>query len=278
MSFASFLAERGLLVDAPISDNRVHRCRTDTHPKKRNGAYQWDGVSGWAQDWALDAVPVLYRDPKDDPISRAERELLARTRREEERRLRASAAKRARDMAARAEVTTHPYLAAKGFPAARAMVLDGKLLIPAWDCKAYGQRLLSLQTIDAQGHKLFLPGGRMRGAVHLIGPTTAETWLCEGYATALSILAALKHLYRPARVAICFSAGNLIEVAKHLRGRVIADNDASGAGERSAIATGLPYVLPPVTGMDFNDYHQGYGLFAAAGVLRMALRQELAMA
>jgi putative DNA primase/helicase len=52
---------------------------------------------------------------------------------------------------------------------------------------------------------------------------------------------------------------------------VCADNDASGAGERAAKATGLPYTMPPDTGTDFNDMHQACGIYAVIAALRGAL-------
>ena len=61
---------------------------------------------------------------------------------------------------------------------------------------------------------------------------------------------------------VCFSAGNIPVVADWTRPKtrrsrimVIADNDASGAGERAAKKTGFRYWMPPVVGMDANDWH-----------------------
>jgi hypothetical protein len=73
--------------------------------------------------------------------------------------------------------------------------------------------------------------------VFFIGPLLAqERWLVEGYATGLSVRAALRELHRDAQVVVCFSAGNLAHVGKlvkELRPKayVFADNDKSGAGE-----------------------------------------------
>jgi putative DNA primase/helicase len=49
-------------------------------------------------------------------------------------------------------------------------------------------------------------------------------------------------------------------------GFVVADNDASETGEKSALATGLPYFLPPAG--DFNDYHRATSTFKASQALR----------
>src|SRR3546814_5029532 len=79
------------------------------------------------------------------------------------------------------------------------------------------------------------------------------------YATALSIQAALKRLYHRASVVVCFSASNLAHVAKSLGGRVVADHDESGTGERAARETGLQWCMPPDVGTDANDMHQARG-------------------
>lgn len=272
MSFDSFLAERGLIVDEVQADGRVHRARTHDHPRKKNGAYLWDGVSGWAQNWATDLRAVFFRTERSmSPDELAERELLRKTRKKETERMHARAADKARDLLKRTKTELHPYLAAKGFPNEPGLVLKGKLLVPVWDCTAYGKRLLSVQTIDADGNKLFLKDSRAKGGCFRLGPTSVENWLCEGYATGLSVRAALKHLHRMAAVVVCFNAANLIEVAQHIPGRIVADNDEKGAGEAAALATGQPFVMPPVLGDDFNDYHRRRGVDAAAGLLRIAL-------
>src|SRR3546814_11232678 len=88
------------------------------------------------------------------------------------------------------------------------MVHESKLVIPMWNFEAYGKILNSAQKIEADGKKKFLFGGKAKGSIYRIG-SGPELWHCEGYATALSIQAALKRLYRRASVVVCFSASNL---------------------------------------------------------------------
>ena len=53
------------------------------------------------------------------------------------------------------------------------------------------------------------------------------------------------------------------KVAENLEGGVVvADNDASGTGERVAKEIGWPYWMSPVLGEDANDAHQRMGTFA----------------
>ena len=166
-------------------------------------------------------------------------------------------------MIAEARIDTHPYLARKGFPEHRMFVRDGVLLVPMRPVEDYA-KIASIQTIQADGSKKFLRGGRARGCVYHIGNGT-DLWWCEGLATGLSVAQALKRLYRRSRVTVCFSAGNLSKVAR--RGLVIADHDArSGAGEDAAKRTGLPYWLPPEPG-DANDLHLARGIAALSDEL-----------
>ena len=125
------------------------------------------------------------------------------------------------------------------------------------------------------------PGMRAKGAVFRMGDKTApETFLVEGYATGLSVHAALRSVGLRASVLVCFSANNLEFIAPQLKGRafVCADNDKSGTGEKSAQATGLPYCMSPIVGEDMNDLHARAGLMAVCAQLMAVRRLELAMA
>ncbi len=83
-----------------------------------------------------------------------------------------------------------------------------------------------------------------------------------------------------AAVLVCFSDSNMVLVAAQItKGRryVFADHDKSGAGERAAQATGLPYCMSPVLGEDANDMHVRAGLLAVCGLLMRVRTQEVAM-
>ena len=59
------------------------------------------------------------------------------------------------------------------------------------------------------------------------------------------------------------------------RGLVIADNDASKTGERTAQEVGWPYWMSDRVGEDGNDYHQRAGLFALSqGISSVLLRNR----
>lgn len=269
MDFVTFARANGVLIGRLYDDDRVHRVPTTEHPRSRNGAYRFDGEWGWVQAWDQHATPIIYRPARTDsrPVA-APRPV----RRHDDAAERARAAQRAAEVVARCRYDVHPYLERKGFPTAQGLIDgDGRLVIPMRPLGAY-ERVASVQWIDASGEKRFLPGGTAKGSVFKVG-AGAEFWLVEGYATALSVRAALERLYRRATVVVCFSAGNLQHVAQLLGGRrfVVADNDASGTGQRAAQATGLPWVMPQQVGQDANDLHQASGLDALVGLMRRAL-------
>lgn len=269
MTFIDHAAAHGLRISRLISDGRWHRVPTDDKPRKRNGAYLWDGIRGVVRNWATMDTFAAWRDGSAAKVSAREWRAEQRAAQVTEARKHAQAAKVASEMLSRSSYEAHPYLAAKGFPAEMGLVLDGELLIPMRDHRT--NAVQSLQRITADGAKKFLAGGKARGAVFRLGPPRPrEWWLCEGYATGLSVLAALRDLRRSASVVVCFSAENLRFVAGHIKGAayVMADNDASGTGERCAAITGLPWVMPETVGTDANDLHQSNGLRAVVRLIQ----------
>ncbi len=196
-----------------------------------------------------------------DPIPSPKRKAARDTHNQSEERSHQQAAQQAQTMLDKAYLSPHDYLARKGFPTESGFVLDGMLLVPMRNLRT--GELLSLQTITASGEKRFLKGGKAGGSAHALGSIHEESYLCEGLATALSIKAALKILYRNACVVVCFSAANIVKVAQEFDAYVIADHDENGTGQRYAEKTGLPWWMPPDIG-DANDYHQNCGVRALA--------------
>lgn len=172
----------------------------------------------------------------------------------------------------------HSYLAAKRVRGEGVRVgADGRLITPVY----VGGVLTSLQMIDADGGKKFLPGGSVRGGSWTIGDTAGArtVYLCEGVATGLSIREATG-----VPVVVAYSAGNLLPAARALREAVgatcevvvVADHDrpdkqgrtaGQDAGRVAADAIGGRLVIPPDPG-DANDYA------AAGGDLRALLAPE----
>lgn len=253
-SFVAFCQERGLVIEHLFSGRWV-RTRTLDKPRKRNGSYFYQGSYGFCQNWSqMDRAETWFADKesKFDPdiLRRLEEAKERADRRRHEDALRAE--QKASEMVSRAILYSHPYLASKGFHDAKGLVLDQTLLVRMEN----GGNLVGLQTIemaDGEWKKKMLFGTRAKGASLSL---SRGTWpiLCEGYATGLSIQEALKSTPMGAYVIVCFSAGNIVEIArKHPNARVFADNDVSKAGQEAAEKSGRPWVISDVVGEDAND-------------------------
>jgi putative DNA primase/helicase len=155
----------------------------------------------------------------------------------------------------------HPYLKRKGIEANGARVTgDGRLMLPLFSPDG---ELSSLQYIDESGGKLYHAGGQTGGMYWMLGTLDQPgvLYIAEGFATAATIHQTTN---RPCIVA--YSAGNLVPVTGSLREQmpnqemvIVADNDASGIGQRYAEQAsakhGARMILIPTPG-DANDYAQ----------------------
>lgn len=226
----------------------------------------------WLKDMSS---PTVRRQVRDDMEKHAE----------EKRRQAQDAAAIAERLVAAASMQTHEYLASKGFPDEAVLVAEaeavikiaGKYLVPEGGKSAIvmpariGTSIRSVQLIWEAGSKKFLVNGETSGASHRIA-TGRDSWLCEGFATGLSLRTVLKSLRHQATILCCFSASNIEKVASHAQGRtfIAADNDKPieqfdglGTGEFYARRSRIPFFMPPTLGDDFNDFHQRDGIFAA---------------
>jgi len=131
--------------------------------------------------------------------------------------------------------------------------------------------LWSVQTIDDNGKKLFLTGGRKKECFHALGNIQLNSliYLCEGYSTGATIHEATEN-----PVIICFDAGNLEAVAIAIKAKyptaniiICADNDQFSdvntgiiKATQAANAIGAKIAIPQFTNLekkpsDFNDLH-----------------------
>ena len=217
--------------------------------------------------------------------------------RQAEERRAAKAAERAERIIGLAERAHHPYLIEKGFPDMQWPVWKNRLVIPV---RRRGRVLRTVQLIGPDGDKKFLYGGKVGGGSYMLGVRTPgkAPWYGEGFATCLSIQAALRELRIQVPIIVCFSDYGVVNSAQS-DGRVIADHDwwtclckyrwdgpwpqkacpkcgnpepVPPAGERAARATGCRWLLPPDPGSDFNDFHLKYGIEAAVQAVRTLLR------
>ncbi len=277
MQFDAFCRAHGLIVDGmhTVQTGRWVRVATEDHPRTRNGAYKFLGDVGWVQNHAVQMDVSTWRPDAGAPeldMTRINADAAAFDLRMREGWKRSAA--RAEQMLSSTTLAEHNYLHIKGLPDARGLVLaDGALMVPMrhWRTNALvGAQLIRWLPEQMAYEKKMMPGMRAKGAVLRLGSAAApRTWLVEGIATGLSVEAAVRLLRLRDAVLVCFSAGNLIHVAKQLDARcvVFADNDESGAGQRAAVTTGLPYCMSPWQGEDANDMHQRAGVFKLANLM-----------
>lgn len=268
MTFEEFCRAHDLIVDGLHRDRWVAVPTVD-HPRKRNGRYKWMGDFGWVQNWATMQSPSMWRREGFDNTDRIRQEI--RKDNQERQQAAQAAASRAAWIMHQTRPDTHPYLERKGFPQETGAVWhrDGHrtLVIPM----RLGNRLVGCQLIAEDGTKKFLQGQMTKGASFVIDARGLPIF-CEGYATGLSIRAAMKASKVRYRIFVCFSASNLQSVAREVPGGiVVADNDANGVGETAARDSQKPYWMSETVGEDFNDYHLRVGVFHASQSLKAAL-------
>ena len=164
----------------------------------------------------------------------------------------------------------HPYLKRKGIQTHGVRTTgDGRLMVPLYDQDG---TLSTLQYIDEDGGKLYHPGGKSGGKFWMVGTMDepGTLYVAEGFATAATIYETTS---RPCVVA--YSASSLVPVTASLREMygatqdivIVADHDKHGVGQRYADQAsakfGARVIIPPIEGMDANDYVQaGHNLSA----------------
>lgn len=291
--FADAIRAAGLAPPEQVeADGKLHRFASNGTHGDDAGWYvlHGDGIPSGAFGCWREGVNETWRADigrKLSPVeaaAHAERvEKMRREREAEEARRQAEARALARKRydAARPANAGHPYLVRKGVKPHGIRQEGALLLVPMRD----GDGLHSLQTIDAEGQKRFLPGGRVAGCYHAFGKPGPIVCIAEGYATGASIHEATSY-----PVAVAFNAGNLEAVARALRTKlpdarivVCADDDAATAGNPgltkasdAARAIGGLVAVPdfgtnrPEGATDFNDMAQHRGAEAVREAVERA--------
>ncbi len=257
-----------------LFDGKLHRFNSGTKGKAGHDKPGWyvvfsDGIpSGRFGCWRA-GVEVTFCADIGRTLTDSEKMVNAR-RLAEARTIRDADLKRTRDMASDTvekiwsdgmlATPEHPYLARKGIGLHGArMTGDGRLMLPLYTPDG---KLASLQYIDAEGGKLYHSGGQTGGCFWMVGTLdeAGTIFVAEGFATAATINEVTN---RPCIVA--YSASNLVPVTGTIREKygasqdivIVADNDASGTGQKYADQASAKYgarvVMPPSLG-DANDY------------------------
>lgn len=166
----------------------------------------------------------------------------------------------------------HPYLVKKSIKPIGIKQDGDKLVIP---CYLNG-RLVGLQDIYSDGQKFFRKHSTK--GYFLIGDTNVDKiYICEGYATAVSIYQAVGGL-----VAVAFDAGNLFPTASALKDKytiiICADDDKhgeinTGLDKANAVknALGCRVITPICDGTDFNDMASERGIVAVKEHIEQSL-------
>ena len=318
--FAEALRECGLRPDGPVQmDGQMHRVPVEGDKgRERSGAYvgHLDGrPAGFIQNFKTGVKTTWKAAGQAMALGAQDR---ARMAAEAAQKRQERAAERERQYertaqevdalwTAAAPVTAHPYLEAKGVPSHglrqgadgqtimvqdregndRTVSIAGRLLVPVADADG---RKTSLQFIEPNGAKMFMPDGRVEGGHFVIGDLAqpGPVLIAEGYATAATL-----HEMTGMPAVVAFNAGNLLPVAETYRqlhpGRPIyiaGDNDhrreADGKpnvgrekAEEAAMAVGgfalLPGFAEQDTGSDWNDLARGQGMDIARRQLKDAV-------
>lgn len=270
MDFISFCRAHGIVISDIPPFGVWRRYPTEDHPRKRNGAVKFMGTHAFVQNHATETEVAVWKADERNSVDHAMLRRMNEEARQRHRMAQRQAADKAAAILSKVVPDDHPYLEAKGLKE-KGLVWyrDGQrlLVVPM----RVGADLVGCQIIGEDGNKRFLSGQRTAGAAFVINARGPNV-LCEGYATGLSVQAALRKLNRPYTLYVCFSAGNLQKIAQGLPdGFVVADNDISGTGQRVAQAIGWPHWISPEPGEDANDYHRRAGLFSLSQALGRVL-------
>lgn len=287
--FSSFARAHGLELPDLYPTERIRRCGTVEHPRKKNGAFFYAGDRGWVQDWSTGGEVIWWDDPLKREPTQADRDEWARkraAREAQQARMWSGGQARAEEMLKTAVLGEHDYLIRKNHKDVKGLVLPSRHLFVPMRSFVTGN-LVGGQIIFWDGEaraweKKYILGSQPKGAALRIGPDSNVTdiILCEGYATGLSINKALTQLRLTGSVLVCFNDSNMINIARLIksspaRAYVFADNDASEAGQSAAQATGLPYCMSPEVGEDANDLHSRAGIFQVMNLLMDARKRAI---
>jgi putative DNA primase/helicase len=277
-AFSSALACAGLKCQEPIiPDGKIHRFYVEgDRAGSVNGWYVFfsdDHPAGAFGTWKSAEKPHTY-SARGTRINDADRQKIREAYKQaridhkvERHNINVLAAEKALEewSNAVAAISSHPYLITKSVPPYGLRQIKHKLFVPLFDF--YG-KLWNIQTIFANGEKMFLKGGRVSGLFSPIAMAdkSSQIIICEGWATGATL-----HQATGMTILCAMNAGNLLAVAQATRNQfpaadiiIAADNDRNTEGnpgltkaKEAAMAVGARLAVPEfpsgVGGTDFND-------------------------
>lgn len=263
-----------------IADGAIHRFSVGQKGHK-DGWYVFYGLAGAFGDWSRDIhekwsvsnkiIPGLDKEDLFRQIEKAKK-IAEEERLQKQEETAKFALEKWQSLS---EAGESPYLTRKQIKPTGIRFNKGFLVIPLRDTSG---KLWSLQSIQPDGTKRFLPGGRKKGCFHTIG--TLEDGrpiiISEGYATGASIYMAT---HQP--TVIAFDVGNIESVIEELKKAypkssilIAGDDDVwkeTNIGritaEQITLKHGCSVVFPTFNNSetkptDFNDLHVLEGLTA----------------
>jgi len=317
-AFADALHSAGLRVGgAPLMDGQLHRVPVEgDHGRERSGVYKGhlDGrPAGFYQNFKTGGEKVYWKANSQATAltaqERAQQAAEAVQNRHDRAHQREQMYERAAGLAdaiweAAAPVSQSAYLQSKGVAAEgvregrygqhitvrgedggeRKKSIAGMVIVPVHGADG---KLASLQLIQPDGAKMFLPNGRMDTGHFAVGDVnkSGPLLIAEGYATAATV-----HELTGAPVVVAFNAGNLGKVAELYRAQhperaiyIAGDTDrekVSNVGrtkaEEAAAAIGGKALFPVfpdgVKGTDWNDLAKAVGRDTTQILLQAAIR------
>lgn len=288
--FTKHCEAQGLVIRDLIADGEIHRV---PHISSKKGA-----VDGWYILHLSGKIPVgvcgCWKEPTFESKWMADigRNMSFSERLEHDKLIAEIRAKREADRLASQQVAAekaedevgtyadasadHPYLVRKRIePHGIKIDRAGRLVVPVIDQEG---EILSYQTIDADGNKRFLKGGKIEGGFYELRGNRKVIFIGEGFATCASI-----HQATGFTTLVAFDCGNLAKVAKSakemfLGSRIVicADNDQFTEGNpgltKAKAAASLVFgeIVYPIFNesdlaskpTDFNDLHTLQGIEA----------------
>lgn len=285
--FANTIDQAGLILTGqPIISGEIIRVPTaGGHNGDKTGWYSLHEISpnlvyGYFGDWRTGEngrwsncnTQNLPYDQREK-LHKIRDQVKARHDKEQAARWKAAASLAAQIWDTGKDILTFPYLIKKKVQAMARVSNDpshypGWLMVPLTDKNGYHT---TLQFISETGEKRFLSGGKKKGCYHLTDGDQTTIYICEGYATALTISEATG-----AACAMACDCGNLEPVAHNIRqeypySKVIisGDNDhekPANVGKdkalKAASAVGTSVTLPDCGPgeSDYNDIAANHGI------------------
>jgi putative DNA primase/helicase len=257
------LQAHGLIIESIIDDDSIHRAKTLAKPKKNNGWYSTfaNGTGITYGDWQTGIVKTWHSNGNQstDHNKLQLKETIERQKIKKNQEQLMVGMEAERKYRASKEVFEHAYLTAKDIYPVKGMKQFRKsLIIPLFDIESENHQIMNIQSIQANGVKRFMKGGKVKGLCFPVGELYSELdsiYITEGVSTAVSV-----YLKTYSLVLAAMNAGNLMEVALLARKRwpktkiIIAGDDDWLTQQRTDVNPGVEKAIEAAIAIDGLTY------------------------